>query len=98
MTINIANKKSKTFIKNKEAFKGSNFYAKDVNYFYLVYSYRDSYPIAAYNFNTAQWLINEDKFSVSTSRHQFYVRQALSLEWSDVIKVSTQQLLDVLHY
>ena len=42
----------------------------DGDQLYVVYSYRESFPIYAYSYTLQQWFRNEDKFSVTTSKHQ----------------------------
>ena len=51
-------------------------YFQDINTVsYLVYSY--STPIAWYSYATG-WYVVEQKFSVTTSKHQNYVRRAIA--------------------
>jgi|TARA_R110002153_G_scaffold245393_1_gene400930 hypothetical protein len=41
---------------------------------YVVYSYGHHFPMYAYDYRLKVWIGNEDKFSVSTSRHQSHAR------------------------
>ena len=60
-------------------FKGNSMFGETVgDRGYAVYSYGYHFPMAYYDGYT--WLVNEDKYSPSTTRHQSYVRQAVSGE------------------
>lgn len=61
-------------------FQGNNLYAETIDNLYIVYSYGKHFPIAVYNLDTNTWYINTDKFSVTTSRHQSIVKQAVTVE------------------
>ena len=75
-------------MKNKDAiprvrarlpFKGNNMFGETFGLTgYAVYSYGYHFPMAV--FDGYEWYVNEDKYSPSTSRHQTYIRQAVSGE------------------
>ena len=44
---------------------------------YVVYSYGDHFPMAMFDKDVGKWIVNEDKFSITTSRHQSLVRQGI---------------------
>lgn len=46
---------------------------------YTVYSYGRHFPMAAWFDNTRCWVVNEDKYSNTTSRHQGLVRSAIRM-------------------
>jgi hypothetical protein len=60
-------------------FKGNSLYAETIDNLYIVYSYGKHFPIAVYNFDTKIWYINTDKYSVTTSKHQSIVKQAIAI-------------------
>lgn len=60
-----------------------------------IYSYGRHFPMAMfYRMDNGQQVVfeNDDSYSVSTSRHQSYVRRALSGERYDIIQVDTNAL------
>lgn len=75
-------------MKNKDAiprirarlpFKGNNMFGETFGRTgYAVCSYGYHFPMAV--FDGYEWHINEEKYSPSTSRHQTYIRQAVSGE------------------
>lgn len=80
------------------AFKGNSIYAKVVGPFYAVYSYGDHFPIAIrQRTNDDPWLVNEDKYSPTTSRHQSKVLGGILKSGRGHIKCSTQNLKNLLN-
>lgn len=63
----IANKNARAYVERCEPFKGSNLWAEQRGSFYVVFSYRCSWPLLA--FNGTRWYLNTQRYSVSTSRH-----------------------------
>lgn len=76
-------------------FTGNSLYAKYTGKYYVVYSYRDSYPIAAYDFHNRLWYVNTEKYSVTTSRHQSIVMQGVTNQ--ERILCNTTELLSLLN-
>lgn len=70
-------KQAVNLIATLQPVKGNSLYSKDTNKFYIVYSYDEHFPIAAYDYDNKLWYLNTDKYSSTTSRHQSIVRQAL---------------------
>ena len=75
--MNTTLKQAVNLIARRKDFKGNSLYAKTISNFYIVYSYGQHFPIAVYNLDSSMWYINTDKYSITTSRHQSIVRQAL---------------------
>lgn len=53
-------------------FKDTNKYARNeaAGRLYVVYSYRDTWPMFVFDRQTGTWYENEDKYSVTTSKHR----------------------------
>lgn len=69
----------------KESFRGNSVYAirnwnPDVDT-YTVYSYGKHFPMYVYDFRAEQWYGNNDKYSVTTSKHQSKCRPPNVAEW-----------------
>lgn len=62
-------------VRERRPFKCGNVFAKFEGGAYVVYSYGPHFPIAAVSGD--EWLVNEDKYSRSTSKHQTIVRRAI---------------------
>jgi hypothetical protein len=69
---NTSNCNAPDYIEKLEQFQGSNFYSRWVNGAYVIYSHRDTYPI--FVFCNKQWYGHSERFSQSTSRHQYIAR------------------------
>ena len=90
-------KKVPELVAQHSAFKGNSIYAKVVGEFYAVFSYGRHFPIAVRRRdNTEPWLVNEDKYSPTTSKHQGYVRRGIAESGRDSITCSTQNLKNLL--
>ena len=73
-------------------------FAKIVGPFYAVYSYGEHFPIAIrQRTNDDPWLVNEDKYSPTTSRHQSAVRGGILASGRKHITCSTQNLRNLLN-
>jgi hypothetical protein len=82
----IANKNARHYVEQKEEFQGSNLYAEKRGNNYIVFSYGTHFPIFAYV--KGIWYENEDKYSVSTTRHQSQARP-----WNvETIKISCREM------
>lgn len=80
------------------AFKGNSIYAKVVGPFYAVYSYGEHFPIAIrQRTNDDPWLVNEDKYSPTTSRHQSKTLQGILRSGRGHVTCSTQNLKNLLN-
>lgn len=49
--------------------KNQTVFSRDYGHQYVVYSYGYHWPLAVYDRGTCTWYVNEDKYSVTTSRH-----------------------------
>ena len=75
MTTKTSNKNSSYLVENTEAFTGSNMFSEWVTpTLYAVYSYGYHFPMHVYDAVAEAWIINCDKYSVSTSRQQSQTR------------------------
>jgi hypothetical protein len=74
-------------------FRDANKYAinTDNGRLYVVYSYRDTWPILAYDRATLTWYENKDRYSRTTSRHVTMCHPLVPTE-----KLSVQELLNML--
>jgi len=68
-------------------------FAKIVGDFYAVFSYGDHFPIAIRRRSVDEpWLVNEDKYSVTTSHHQNIVREGIEQSGLPRLACSTRNL------
>ena len=58
-------------IRRKEPFKAGNVFAAFKNGLYVVYSYGEHFPLAAYVDNN--WVVNTDRYSPSTTRQMWKI-------------------------
>ena len=73
-------------------------FAKVVGEFYAVFSYGEHFPIAIRRRTVSEpWLVNQDKFSPTTSRHQSKVLGGILQSGRGHIKCSTQNLKNLLN-
>lgn len=71
--------------------------AKIVGDFYAVFSYGDHFPVAIRRRSVDEpWLVNEDKYSQTTSRHQTKVRQGIERSGRKHLTCSTRNLQNLL--
>jgi hypothetical protein len=93
--MNTTLKQAENLIDQLKLFTGNSLYAKNKEHYYIVYSYTDTYPIAAYDYAKNLWYVNEEKYSVTTTKHQSIVRQAL--KGKTIIRCcNTGELLELL--
>lgn len=91
-------KKVPALVAEHSAFKGNSIYAKVVGEFYAVFSYGEHFPIAIRRRTaTEPWLVNEDKYSPTTTRHQSQVLGGVLASGKGHIKCSTQNLKNLLN-
>lgn len=88
----VANGKCREYVRNRKEFTGNNLFARVRHVpltdesLYVVYSYGEHYPLFIYHYATDTWFENEDRYSVTTSKHR---SQAHPLPTTPVIKAST---------
>jgi hypothetical protein len=91
-------KKVPEMVATHSAFKGNSIYAEVVGEFYAVFSYGKHFPIAIRRRAANEpWLVNQDKYSPTTSKHQGYVRRGIAESGRDSITCSTQNLKNLLN-
>lgn len=66
------NQKARAFVQDHQPFQNSNgqLYGEYVNGLYVVFSYGPHWPLFIHD--GEQWFENEDRYSVTTSRHTSY--------------------------
>ena len=84
----ISNKTARQFVQVRAPFTGNNTFAELRNGIYVVFSYGDHFPLFA--FVNGEWFENEDKYSVSTSKHRSQLHPLC-----DTHKLSTAALKSV---
>lgn len=73
-------------------------YAEIVDDFYAVFSYGRHFPIAIRRRSVSEpWILNQDKYSPTTARHQSKVRAGIAQSGRDFIPASTQTLKNLLN-
>lgn len=88
----VANGKCREYVRNRKQFNGNNLYARmhyvseTAENLYVVFSYGDHYPLFIYHYATDTWFENEDRYSVTTSKHR---SQAHPLPITPIKKAST---------
>ena len=72
MATRIPNYRARAFVETRAEFDGSNLYGQWLNdgKWYVVFSYGSHWPLHAYSEELDAWFSNEDKYSVSTSKHK----------------------------
>lgn len=73
--IKTTNAKCRAYVRSCTPFTNSNdqlFGRWETPHLYVVYSYGSHWPLFMYNAATCLWYENEDKYSVTTSRHHGY--------------------------
>lgn len=88
-------KQAVNLIATLQPVKGNSLYSQDTDKFYIVYSYGEHFPIAAYDHTEKLWFVNTDEYSVTTSRHQSIVKQALGVD--ERLLCDTTELLTLLN-
>lgn len=92
----IANRDARTYVAMRQPFQGANLYGQNERVLqhgelpvllYAVYSYGPHFPLFVYDVRTSTWYENEDRYSVTTSKHR---SQAHPL--ADTVKLSTAAL------
>lgn len=80
-------------VRYRDEFTGNNIYARwhssDADHLperhrrYVVYSYGTHFPMYIYDEDTGMWFGNNDKYSVTTSKHQSACRPDRIDQWFD---------------
>ena len=80
----VANKDASEYVNKCEIFEGSNTFSEfKVQYddkLYVVFSYGYHFPMYMYDYQAKTWIGNEDRFSMSTSKHQSLCRPSEPIE------------------
>jgi len=83
----ITNREAKDYVDNLKEFKANNLSAQVKGKYYVVYSY-GYWPLYVYDFDSNIWHENEDRYSVTTSKHRGQARP----RWRDTVKVRREEL------
>ena len=89
-----ANKDGYSYTENRYEFKGSNTFAENNEGTYAVYSYGYHFPL--YVFKDGSWYENNDKYSVSTSKHKTQLRPRFRGQKVDFKLKNTTELIDII--
>ena len=65
---------------------------------YIVYSYGYHFPLVIYDFTCERWYMNMDKYSNTTSRHQFIIRQSFAKHHMSAIASDTKEMSGIDNY
>tara|TARA_R110002012_G_scaffold44746_1_gene119529 strand:+ start:56 stop:418 length:363 start_codon:yes stop_codon:yes gene_type:complete len=81
----VANKNASKYVDELKVFEGSNTFAENKVSFddeglYVVYSYGYHFPMYIYDRQAGIWVGNEDRYSMSTSKHQSQCRPSEPIE------------------
>ena len=80
----VANKNARQYVDELKVFEGSNTFAENkVQYddkLYVVFSYGYHFPMYIYDYQAGMWIGNEDRYSMSTSKHQSQCRPSEPIE------------------
>jgi hypothetical protein len=88
-TMRVANKNASKYVNELKEFKGSYNKHADASIFaensdnenlYVVYSYGYHFPMYIYDRQAGMWIGNEDRYSMSTSKHQSQCRPSEAVE------------------
>ena len=93
--MNTTLKQAVNLIATLQPVEGNSLHSKDTDKFYIVYSYGEHFPLAAFNYTEKLWYLNTDKYSATTSRHQSIVKQALHKD-ARIILCNTVELISLL--
>ena len=86
------------FVSRRQSFKcNESLYAEHREHGYVVFSCGEHFPVAMYDNRTSQWLVNEDKYSPTTSRHQSKVRQGVHGSSENASTTYLRQAVAALH-
>lgn len=95
----ITNAHIPTYVGVRVPFQAPNAYARyrDDEYGrrYIVYSYRDTWPLLVYDENTQVWYENTDRVSRTTSKHLTLAKRAVA---GTVVQVNVDDLIKIVNY
>jgi hypothetical protein len=78
----VANRDARNWVRDLKPFKGSNTFGEYFTNVYVVYSYGEHFPLFVFDKINRVWYYNEDKYSVSTSKHFTQLNPLVeSFEW-----------------
>lgn len=72
----VANGKCREYVRNRKQFMGNNLFGVVCHNsvtnesMYVVFSYGGHFPLFIYHYPTETWFENEDRYSVTTSKHR----------------------------
>ena len=109
MSARVSNQDVPRLVAYRDAFKTNNetvfshtytggFVGGEPTNVYVVYSYGRHFPMAAYFAHDDCWLVNESKYSSTTSRHQSLVRRGIAMNPKPTAYVTTSELEAALYY
>lgn len=83
MKTNLTNKQCRDYVRRHCEFRNKNntIFAQRKKDLYVVYSYGYHWPLYVYDFETQKWYGNEDKYSVTTSRHATQTNPDVVSDW-----------------
>ena len=65
---------------------------------YIVYSYGYHFPLVIYDFTCERWYMNMDKYSRTTSKHQFIIQQSFAKHYMSAIASDTEEMSGIDNY
>ena len=94
----VANKNARQYVNELEEFEGNNTFAElKVQYddkLYVVFSYGYHFPMYIYDYQAGIWIGSNDRYSVSTTRHQSQCRPSEKIHcWLD----TTEQMKEYIN-
>lgn len=82
-------------VQSKAVFQcNKSLFSEQIGDAYAVYSYGKHFPVAL--FKDGQWLVNTDRYSPTTSRHQSTVKRGICGS-SDANTAQLKELINTLH-
>lgn len=66
----LANRETSKAVHEKILFKANNIFSENYGNLYIVYSYGHHWPMFVFDRASGVWYENEDKYSVTTSKHR----------------------------
>jgi len=87
----ISNRQCRHYVNDKEPFDANHIFARNVDRFYIVYSWGLHFPMYIYDREYGIWFGNRDKYSKSTSKHQSQAMPSDDIQW-----LNTNELLKII--
>jgi hypothetical protein len=88
--IKTTNREAGRYVEDKKDFVGSNTFGNNINGKFVVYSYGHHFPIYLYDFNENQWYGNEDKYSMTTSKHMTQLHPNRDVEYVNTLELKSK--------